>query len=560
MEQKNISALRELFPILSKEINGRALVYFDNAATTQKPKSVINAYQYYYQYNNANVHRAGHDLSANATALFEHSREQVRNFIKAKSIKEIIWTKGTTESINLVAQSWAMNNLKAEDEIILSHAEHHANIVPWQQVADEKGVFIRVVELESTGKIDVNHFKTLLNKKTKLVCLHHISNVIGKVNDINLLISLSKNCGAKVLIDAAQSISQTEINVQQLDCDFLVFSAHKLYGPTGLGVLYGKHEILENMPPYQLGGEMIDRVSLVTPTTFNDLPFKFEAGTPNIAAVIAFNKAIDFVKKFKLNNYHTSKKDLIKFTYQELLKIPGLAFVTQEQPDVPIFSFIIDNIHPQDLAVYLDAYGIAVRVGHHCAMPLMDYLNINGCIRMSLAPYNSQQEVAYTISIIQQFIEQQDVGVEGIKDNILMIPETDLEQEMINLFEKTGSWDVKHRQIMLLGKVKCNDIDSIRVDDNLVNGCESSAWIKVSLDSDNYIDIIGHSDAKVIRGLIAIIKAAYVGKSPQQVLDFDINHYFNKLGLIKHLSPSRSNGLRAIVTKIQLEAQLFIQS
>lgn len=546
MSTNNYLSLLSSFPILKEKVNGKPLIYFDNAATTQKPEVVIDSLTQYYQTSNANVHRAAHHLSSKATLLFEQSREKVMSFINASNSKEVIWTKGTTESINLVASTWGEQHISSGDEIILSHAEHHANIVPWQQLAVRKGAIIKVAQLDAQGRIDVEHFKSLLSSKTQLVSLHHISNVIGKVNHIEHFIKLAKTVGACVLVDAAQSIANFPVDVQQLNCDFLVFSAHKMYGPTGLGVLYGKKDLLEAMPPYQTGGEMIKKVSFVSETTFNELPYKFEAGTPNIAAVIAFIKAIDFIIAHKLNQPSQKKNELVNYCYQQLSAVTKLTFVVDEQPDIAIFSFNIEGIHPQDLGSYLDANGVAVRVGHHCAMPLMESLKQSGCIRISLAAYNTKQEVDQVVTLIRTFdenTEQYEISnEENLKNNAV--------EELVQKFSLVKGWDAKHRQIMLLGKIKSTDT-AIRIDSNLVQGCESKAWLKLESDKDGQFIINADSDAKIIRGLLYIVKLAFNGKTAEQINRFDIDDYFEQLGLIQHLSPSRGNGLLAIVKAIK---------
>ena len=396
MSSCELKNFRALFPLLSEKVSGKEIVYFDNGATTQKPASVINTEKEYYQKYNANVHRAAHQLSAQATTAFEASRVQVQQYINAQFSHEIIWTKGTTESINLVAQSWGLQNLIAGDEIVLSVGEHHANIVPWQIVAEKTGAIIKVLEIDAKGRVDEQKIEQVITKKTKMVCCAHISNVVGKLNPIEKIIVRAKSVGAKTLIDGAQAVAHIPVDVQQLDCDFYVFSAHKMYGPTGVGVLYGKTLNLETMPVYQTGGEMIKKVSF-SGTSFNELPFKFEAGTPNIAGVIAFSAAIEFISKHALNCHGNYQQSLIDYCFEQLSSLNEINYLVQEKPDIPLFSFTIDGHHQQDIAAYLDVAGIAVRVGHHCAMPLMEHLQLSGCIRLSLAPYNTIEEIDFFI-------------------------------------------------------------------------------------------------------------------------------------------------------------------
>ena len=534
------------------------LVYFDNGATTQKPHCVIDSYHAFYQTMNANVHRSSHALSTKATTAFEHARNNVQNYINAKSNKEIIWTKGTTESINLIAMCLGRTMLNKGDEIILALSEHHANIVPWQLIAEQTGAIIKIVELDSHGCVSLSFFDSVLSDKTKVFCCAHVSNVIGKINPIVELIQKARSVGAISVIDGAQAIAHFPIDVQLLNCDFYVFSAHKMYGPTGLGVLYGKQKLLDIMPPYQSGGEMIKKVSFNTPTTFNMLPFKFEAGTPNISAVIAFSKTIDFIKSYRVEQIHDYEKELITYCYQALDKLSGsskklVKFIVQGAPDIPVISFSLIGHHNHDIASALNSYGIAVRSGHHCAMPLMEKLNIPGCLRISLAAYNTFEEVNYFINCLKKIITQEDE---------LALVETDEAAEneqaslsIITLFSNTKSWDSRHRQIMLLGKQLERLDKSARDEQTLISGCESLAWLVARKSDDNVFHFQADSDAKIIRGLLFIVLAAFDKKTAAQIRAFDIESYFKTLGLLQHLSPSRGNGILAIVDKIKKIAQ-----
>ena len=562
MNQAIPDKFRSHFSILSKHVNDKPLIYLDNAATTQKPDVVINTVASYYQQSNANVHRASHALSATATLQFEQARQITQQFIGAKSTQEVIWTKGTTESINLVASCLAVNELKAGDQILVSHSEHHANIVPWQQVAEQKGAKVIPVPLDKSGRIDVNAYKSLLNSKVKVVSLTHMSNVIAKVNPIKELISLAKAIGAYTLVDGAQAIAHTQVDVIELGCDFYVFSAHKVYGPTGVGVLYGKKTVLEKLPPYQTGGEMIKQVSF-DKTTFNQLPFKFEAGTPNIAGVIGFGAALTFIQQFDLSSLKEHNNALRDYCYAALQKIDGLMFVVEEQPDAPVFAFTIANQHNHDIAATLDAAGIAVRSGHHCAMPLMQHLNISGCIRISFSSYNTFEEAEKVIDILKNIVqgsalEQLPVEQEqSVKQSIRQsVRQSAIKEEVLTAFEKSRSWDSKHRQIMLFGKQLIRGNAELRNKSNLVHGCESQAWIKAEVSSDKgIVTLSADSDAKIIRGLMYIVLAFYQGMTKQEILQSNIDDYFTTLGLLQHLSPSRGNGLKGIVERIKQLAE-----
>jgi len=559
-------SFRQHFPLIVNNAlenleNGRKepLVYFDNGATTQKPDCVVDCYQYFYQNINANVHRASHLLSAKATIAFEQARQSVKTLINAKSNKEIIWTKGSTESINLIASTLGKKILASGDEIILAVSEHHANIVPWQMLAEQTGALIKVVSIDGVGKIDLTHFEQLLNDKTKIVCCAHVSNVLAKINPIKEIIRKAKTVGAITVIDGAQAIAHFVIDVQALNCDFYVFSAHKMYGPTGVGVLYGKQVLLEAMPPYQFGGEMIKKVSFKEQTTFNSLPFKFEAGTPNIAGVIAFAKAIEFFSLYRSTEITDYEQQLTQHCYQALSQISAVQFIVEQAPDIPVISFIIKNHHNHDVATSLDSVGIAVRSGHHCAMPLMQSLNISGCLRVSMAPYNTVAEIDYFIECLLKIIAQDNVKyndrVKGEPDS-QGIENNDITTDaIINLFSKVKNWDTRHREIMLLGKQLKRLDKNARNEQDLISGCESLAWLvaeKVTAkNSQDAFHFQADSDAKIIRGLLVIILAAFNDKTAKQIQLFDIDAYFTRLGLIQHLSPSRGNGLLAIVDKIK---------
>jgi len=397
----NIELIRSLFPVLHQEVNGEPLIYFDNAATTQKPKSVIEALSGYYEHDNSNIHRGAHSLADRATRYFEKSREAVRDFIKAREHAEIIFTKGTTESINLVASTFGRKFIDKGDEILISTMEHHSNIVPWQMLCEEKGAILKVIPITKEGEIVWEAFLDLLSEKTKLVSIVHASNALGTINPVKDIIAKAHEFGAKVLLDGAQSTSHLEIDVHDLDCDFFVFSAHKLYGPTGLGVLYGKREVLEAMPPYQGGGEMIKEVSFAK-TTFNDIPFKFEAGTPNIGDVIAFKKALDFIKEIGKNNIKAHEDDLLQYAFAGLNEIKGFIPVGTAREKVSVLSFNIQGMHPFDVGVMLDAKGIAVRTGHHCTQPLMQRFGLEGTVRASFAVYNSRSEIDQLVKSVSK--------------------------------------------------------------------------------------------------------------------------------------------------------------
>ena len=399
----DIQKIRADFPVLDQQVNGSPLIYFDNAATTQKPKSVIDALSHYYALDNANIHRGLHALAERATTAYELTRTKIKEFINAPSSDQIILTAGTTGSINLVAQTFGRANFSKGDKILISNLEHHSNIVPWQMIAEEKGAIIEVIPVDERGVLDLEAYRNLLDASVKLVAVNHVSNAIGTINPIAEMIQLAHAHGAKVMIDGAQSIAHLDIDVQALDIDFFAFSAHKLFGPTGVGVLYGKRELLESMPPYQGGGEMIKEVSFEG-TTYNELPYKFEAGTPNIADVIALSAAIDYVNALSKEALFTQELALLAYATEQLSTIPGLRIIGTAPDKIAVISFVMDGIHPQDLGVLLDKFGIAIRTGHHCVQPLMKRFGLPGTCRASFAFYNTFEEIDLFVKALRRSI------------------------------------------------------------------------------------------------------------------------------------------------------------
>lgn len=401
----DVDAVRKQFPVLSREVKGHPLVYFDNAATTQKPAEVIHGLINYYSHTNANIHRGIHTLAEEATAAYEATRHLVMQFLNASSIEEIIFTRGVTESINLVAYSWGRQQIKAGDEIIISTMEHHSNIVPWQILCEEKGAVLKVIPINDAGELLLEEYEKLLSPKTRLVSIVHVSNALGTVNPVKQVIEMAHKNGALVLIDGAQSAAHIPIDVQDLDADFFTFSGHKIYGPTGIGVLYGKKAILENMPPFQGGGEMIREVRFEK-TTYNDLPYKFEAGTPNIADTVALRDAIHFIQHYGKENIAAWEDELLLYATHKLQAIPGLKIIGEAKEKISLVSFVIDGIHPQDIGIMLDNRGIAVRTGHHCTQPLMNRFGIPGTIRASFAIYNTKEEIDSMMAALENAIRK----------------------------------------------------------------------------------------------------------------------------------------------------------
>lgn len=402
----DVGAIRQEFPILARQVKGRPLVYFDNAATAQKPLAVIESISDYYRNYNANVHRGIHTLAEEATAAYEASRVAVQQFIRAAATEEIIFTRGTTEGMNLVAYTWGRQNIHSGDEIIISAMEHHSNIVPWQILCQEKGAILKIIPVTQQGELSMEAFTDLLSPKTKLVAVAHASNSLGTINPVKSVIESAHRAGARVLLDGAQSAVHLDIDVKDLDCDFFAFSGHKVYGPTGVGVLYGKQELLEMMPVFQGGGEMIREVSFEK-TTYNDLPYKYEAGTPSIADTVALKAALDFISLTGKDFIRKHENALLEYAGSQLAGIPRLRIIGQAREKVSLVSFVIEGLHPQDVGILLDNMGIAVRTGHHCTQPLMKFFGIPGTIRASFGMYNTCEEI--------------DVLIEGLHKTIKML-------------------------------------------------------------------------------------------------------------------------------------------
>jgi cysteine desulfurase / selenocysteine lyase len=399
----DVNQIRDDFPILHTNVHSKPLIYLDNAATTQKPQLVIDNVTNYYTTYNSNIHRGVHYLSEFATRQFELSRRTIRKFINARYEAEVIFTRGTTESINLVASTFGRKNLKEGDEILITGMEHHSNIVPWQILCEEKKCILRVVPISDSGEIDLNDVERLISKRTKLVSIVHISNSLGTINPVKDVIKIAHDRGIPVLLDAAQSIQHLKIDVQSLDCDFLAFSGHKIYGPTGIGVLYGKKELLESMPPYQGGGDMIMSVSFER-TIYNDLPYKFEAGTPNIEAAIGLGEAIRYVESIGLDNIYNHESRLLEYATGLLSSIEGLSIIGTAENKSSVISFVLDGIHPHDVGTLLDAEGIAIRTGHHCTEPVMRRYNVPATSRASFALYNTPEEADALAEAIKKVI------------------------------------------------------------------------------------------------------------------------------------------------------------
>ncbi|MDC0197025.1 cysteine desulfurase [Marine Group III euryarchaeote] len=401
MSLKNI---KKDFPILEQKINGKNLVYLDSAATTQKPKEVINSLNNYYNETNSNIHRGVHTLSQKATEKYEKAREKIANFIDASSSKEIIFVRGATEAVNLVANSYARPLLRENDEILISQMEHHANIVPWQMICEEKKAKLKIIPIDKSGELIMSEVKELINEKTKFISLNHVSNSLGTINPIKKIIDIAHQKNIKIMIDGAQAVQHLEISMKDIDADFYCFSGHKMYAPTGIGILYGKKELLEEMPPYQGGGDMIKSVTFEK-TTYNSIPNRFEAGTPNISGAIALGKAIEYINQIGIRNINKHEEDLLNYATSKLKKINEVKIIGEAKEKAAVLSFIIEGIHPHDIGTIMDSHGIAIRAGHHCTQPIMDYYNVPATARASFAIYNNKEDVDELVKAIEKCIK-----------------------------------------------------------------------------------------------------------------------------------------------------------
>jgi cysteine desulfurase/selenocysteine lyase len=400
----DVNKIRGDFPILKKKVHGKNLVYLDNAATTQKPACVIDKVNKYYTTMNANIHRGVHALSQEATEAFESARIQIKQFINALGKNQVIFTRGTTESINLVASSYGRTNIKAGDEIIISHMEHHSNIVPWQMLCKEKNAKLRVIPINDDGELIYEEFEKMVNERTKFLSIVYVSNSLGTINPVKEMINYAHQFNVPVLVDAAQAVNHLRVDVQDLDCDFLAFSGHKIYGPTGIGALYGKVELLDSMPPYQGGGDMISKVTFEE-TTYNELPHKFEAGTPDIAGAIGLGAAIEYVNKTGIENIKDHEQSLLEYATKRIAEVPGLRIIGTAKEKTSVLSFVLENIHPHDIGTFLDFEGVAIRTGHHCTQPLMQRYNIPATSRASFGMYNTKEEVDVLVTGLKKIVE-----------------------------------------------------------------------------------------------------------------------------------------------------------
>ena len=550
MQPFNIAKVRRDFPLLSLRVNSKPLIYLDNAATTQKPRAVLDALNQFYKLSNANVHRGAHSLSNNATNQYEQARNTVAKFIKAQSTNEIVWCSGTTDAINLVANSLGALVLSEGDSILVSVSEHHANIVPWQQAALFHGARVIPIPLNDDRSINLIEYTQLLQlHRPKIVALGHVSNALGTIHPLEHLIDLAKKQGALTLIDGAQAIAHISIDVQQLNCDFYCFSAHKCFGPTGIGVLWGRTALLEKMPVWKTGGEMIKKVSF-NGTSFNTIPFKFEAGTPPIADAIAFAAAIDYLNRLDRAGAQAHERALTEYLIRELTAIPKVTLYSPTINNAGVVSFTVQDTHHQDLAALLDQEGIAVRSGHHCAMPLMESLKIEGTVRASISFYNTEQEIATFVQALKQSISllsEQSVAINDDSHN--HAPEIEeaidypLAERIIQSLKATQTWQQRFSFLMSLGDLLPSPPATLISDCNQLQQCESGVWLKKITFGDQ-TSYQAWSDARIMRGLLVFL----ISCKKQAIVDIDT--LLQEVNLSAYLSPSRTNGVKAITAAL----------
>jgi cysteine desulfurase/selenocysteine lyase len=575
--------VRQEFPLLqNKTSSGNPLVYLDNGATTQKPRQVIEALDRYYESQNANIHRGVYELSQQATTLYEQARLTIQKFLNAAHSEEILFTRGTTESINLVAHSYGRTFLKAGDEIVISAMEHHSNIVPWQIAAEMSGAKLKVIPINDAGELDLVEFTRLLaSKRVKFLSIVHVSNSLGTINPVKELITLAHRAGTKVLIDGAQWVAHAPTDVRDIDADFYAFSGHKIFGPTGIGVLYGKRELLEAMPPFMSGGDMIKSVTFEK-TTYADLPNKFEAGTPNIAGAIGLGVAIDYLTSVGLDNFAPHKADLLKYATQRLGEIPGLRIIGTAKHKASVISFVMDDppISALDLGLALDAHGIAVRTGHHCCQPLMDRYGIPATTRISLAMYNTRQDIDAAVEALKKIREQHSkkprstpapsAGRDGDPATARMLsvainldtlkwpaasgasPE-EVASDIADLFEELGDRDSRNQYLLEIAEKLPPMPAALKTDATRVHGCMSIVHLfgRKRPGTEDTLEFQADSDAHIVRGLIAMLEKLFSGQRARDILAFDIESFFSRIGLEQFITVQRRNGLAGMVKRIK---------
>jgi cysteine desulfurase/selenocysteine lyase len=558
----DVQRIRADFPILKQKVHGKPLVYLDNAASTQKPRAVIDAIRHYYEVDHANVHRAVHTLSERATEAYEEARLRAQRFVGAPCVREIIFTRGATDAINLVAQTFGRMNVHPGDEVVLTAMEHHSNIVPWQMLCQEKGATLRVVPITDAGELRMDELQRLLSPATRLVAVAHVSNALGTVNPVREIVRLAHAQGAAVLIDGAQAVSHLHVDVRELDCDFYVFSGHKVYGPTGIGILYGKPEHLELMPPYQTGGDMISYVSFEK-TTWNELPYKFEAGTPHIAGAIGLGVALEYIEEIGRDTIAVHEHQLLEHATSRLSAIAGLRLIGTAHEKTSVLSFVVEDppLSALDVGARLDLEGIAVRTGHHCCQPLMERLHIPGTARASLAMYNTHDEVDIFADALERIVESVRPRRAATNGSALDLryPQAAAANPqaaaatLIDDFDFIDDWSEKYRYLIDEGAKLPPMPEALKTPANRVHGCQSTVFVhaRKKPGTADVMEFLADSDADVVRGLLAVLQKVYSGQRASEILAFDAPAFWQRLGLDRNLTTGRRNGLGAMVERLR---------
>ncbi len=557
----DVERVRADFPILSTQSHGRPLVYLDNGATTQKPRAVIDRITRYYERENANIHRGVYELSQRATAAYDETREKIARFINAAESRQIIYVRGTTEGINLVASSYGALAVGKDDEIIVSTEEHHSDIVPWQMLAERVGAKIRVIPVNDAGELLLHEYEQLLSPRTKIVAVTHVSNALGTINDVKEIARLAHRAGAKVLVDGAQWVAHFPTDVREIDCDFYVFSGHKLYGPTGIGVLYGKRELLEAMPPYMGGGDMIESVTFER-TTYAPLPSKFEAGTPDIAGVVGLGAAIDYVLSIGFANFMPHEHELLEYATRRLGEIEGLRIVGTAKHKAGVISFVLENppMSTLDVGMALDREGVCVRTGHHCCQPLMDRYGIGSTVRASLAMYNTRADVDALVDAMKKIRSsvgppQRSAGPGGeiVFPRAAGASPDAVANELAELFEFLGESTERNQQLLDFGNDLPAYFEQLKKLTPRLSGCMSQVYLiaRPAPDDPTRVEFVADADAHIVRGEIAMLQKVFSGQRAGDILSFDVDRFFKRLGLEQFLSVQRRSGLGSMITRIR---------
>jgi cysteine desulfurase/selenocysteine lyase len=560
----DVQRVREDFPILHQKVHGKPLIYFDNAASSQKPRLVLDELRHYYERDNANVHRGVHTLSERATEAYEAARLKVQRFLNAPCLRDIIFTKGCTEAINLVASSFGRQRVQPGDEIVITWLEHHSNIVPWQILCQERGAHLRVVPINDAGELRLDELDRLLSPRTRLLALAHVSNSLGTINPVKDIIARAHKLGIAVLVDGAQAVPHLTVDVQDLDCDFYTFSGHKVYGPTGIGVLFGKAVHLELMPPYQGGGDMIRSVSFEK-TTWNELPYKFEAGTPPIAQAIGLGAAVDYVEEIGREAIAAHEQCLLEHATRRLAEIPGVRIIGTAKHKAAVLSFVVEDppLSALDVGTRLDLEGVAVRTGHHCCQPLMERFGIPGTARASLALYNTTEEIDVFAESLRKIVtaagskRRPAPAASSLSEPAYPVasaatPEAAAE-EVVEVFDFLEDWSDRYQYIIELGAKLPPMPQELQTPENRVHGCQSTVFLHTRRKpgTDDVVEFLASSDAEIVRGELSLLQKVYSGQRAGDVLAFDVQGFFGRLGLDKHLTLGRRNGLAEMVKRVR---------